>query len=337
MFRSARIKLTAWYLLIIMVISGAFSIAVYNALTSELDRIERTQQFRIEHENREFGLNRPIPPYIDPIIINEAKNRVALFLGLLDLVILGVSALAGYWLAGKTLKPIQVMVKDQNRFIADASHELRTPLTALKAEIEVSLRDKKLTLWEAQHILSSNLEEVNKLQNLADSLIKLTQYNGKKQTVNEIVNLPEIMCEATNRVTKLAKLKKITITQKVAAITLVGDAQSLTELIVILLDNAIKYSPNGTTVKLRATATDKNVTIAVVDQGIGIETKNIPHLFDRFYRVDKSRTKDAVDGYGLGLSIAKQIAEDHAGSIQVASKPNNGSTFTIEIPIKLSA
>lgn len=335
MFHSARIKLTAWYLLIIMLISVFFSVAIYRVLTSELDRVERMQRLRIERNLPERPLIIQPPFRLDPDLIAETKNRLQLILAIINFAILGSSAIAGYFLAGRTLKPIKEMVDDQSRFITDASHELRTPLTSLKSEIEVNLRNKKLKLNEAKKLLESNLEEVNNLQVLSDGLIKLTQYQKEDNgLVVTKVSLASIIDEAIRKVANLAKNKNITIVNKTKDFALEGNRQTLVELFVIFLDNAIKYSPPHSKVKLTSEKTDGNVLINIADQGIGIDKKDISHLFDRFYRADKSRAKFGVAGYGLGLSIAKQIIDRHHGLIKVQSKPNKGSIFTVQLPVK---
>lgn len=344
MFHSARIKLTAWYLLIIMLISVSFSVAMYRVLTSELDRVERMQRLRIERRLPEQPWIVPPPDTenelspsfrLDPDLIVETKNRLQLILAIINFAILGSSAIAGYFLAGRTLKPISEMVDDQNRFITDASHELRTPLTSLKSEIEVNLRNKKLKLNEAKKLLASNLEEVNNLQVLSDGLIKLTQYQkGDNGLVVTKVSLASIIDEAIRKVANLAKNKNVTIVNKISDYPIEGNKQTLVELFVIFLDNAIKYSPPRSKVKLTSEKTDGNVLINIADQGIGIDEKDIPHLFDRFYQADKSRAKFGVAGYGLGLSIAKQIIDRHNGSIKVQSKSNKGSIFTVQLPVK---
>ncbi len=346
MFASARLKLTAWYLLIIMVISIAFSVGMYRVLTGELDRVERMQRYRQQRNFQEGVEIFPRRPILDPELVTETKNRIRAILILVNLGILAASSTAAYFLAGKTLKPIKEMVDEQNRFITDSSHELRTPLTSLKSEIEVGLRDKKLTLTEARKLLESNLEEVNNLQYLSDNLIKMTQY----QTINDRVyfgqiSTGDIISEALKKVSKLSKQKKIDIKNRVNNFSLNGDRNSLVELFVILLDNAIKYSDKNKTVILSVVKdiyssplaqNDKYIVIEVKDQGAGISKDEIPHLFDRFYRGDKSRAKSDTPGYGLGLSIAKQIVEKHRGKISVESIEGKGSTFTIQIPLKQS-
>ncbi len=344
MFTKARFKLTAWYLLIIMFVSVSFSIAMYEVLTSELDRVERIQRFRQERQLSSPELNnipsefrQRIPrAFIDPQLVEETKDRLKIILLLVNLGILGASSLAGYFLAGRTLKPIKEMVDEQNRFITDASHELRTPITSLKTEIEVNLRDKNLSK-DAKKLLESNLEEVNSLQSLSDNLIRLTQYQKTNNNIHfEDLSLSEIIDDACKKVINLAKHKNMTIKNHVKDYSLEGDRQSLTELIVIFLDNAIKYSHKNTVITLTSEKTDHSLAIDIKDEGVGIAEQDLPHLFDRFYRADKSRTKTNVQGYGLGLSIAKQIVDKHNGLISVESELGKGATFTIQLPMKHS-
>lgn len=353
MFQSARIKLTAWYLAIIMSVSLLFSVAIYAGITRELKGIERFQQLRLEQGRkgldsafrqfiRDQKMRRISPPNTprilappNPEMIQQARMRLAGLLGLVNLVILFTSGIAGYFLAGKTLRPIKEMVDEQNRFVSDASHELRTPITSLRSEIEVNLRDRKLTLNEAKKLLKSNLEEVRTLQALSDGLIKLSRdpkSNGELSFKE--VSLTEIVDGAVKKVAGLAKEKRITIQNEIKNFIFDGDQKALTELFVIFLDNAIKYSPESTTAILASRRTDGYVHIDIVDQGIGIDEKDIPRLFDRFYRVDPSRTKTDVTGYGLGLSIAKQIVDKHQGWIKVTSELNKGTTISVQLPVK---
>lgn len=311
-----------------MLVSIFFSVAIYQILTFELNRFEMMQRARIER----IFFERPRP--FDREVIAETKNRIKLFLGAINLLILGGSTAAGYFLAGRTLKPISDMVDEQNRFITDASHELRTPITSLKTEIEVGLRDEKINLTEAKKLLQSNLEEANNLHKLSDELIKLTQYQKAGNGMDfSSVSIREIVDEAIKKTEKLAKNKEIKIIKKVADENITGNWQGLVELLVILIDNAIKYSKNGNKVTILAEKTDHHINLSIVDNGIGISDEDLPHIFDRFYRSSKSRTKNETDGYGLGLSIAKQITEKHHGTIEVESKINKGTTLAIKLPI----
>lgn len=312
MFKLARIKLTAWYLLIIISVSIFFSLGIYQIMTAELDRMERMRRPRFEE-------NLPLPP------IEDIKQRIKLALMIINLIILGGSAALAWFLSGKTIGPIKVMVDEQNRFISDASHELKTPLTALKAEIEVNLRNKKLTLPQAKILLKSNLEETNKLQNLSENLLKLSQNPNLKK---EIVDLKPISQEAVRKIKSLAEAKQIKIINQVNG-TINGNKTALTELLVIFLDNSIKYSQSQTKIWLQSMVQGKNLIISIKDQGLGINQKDLPYLFTRFFRADQSRSKNSAGGYGLGLAIAKKIIAQHNGIIKVNSRLNQGTTFKL--------
>lgn len=340
MFNRARIKLTLWYLLIIMLISLSFSFVIYRFLTSEIDRALRMEKMRqqgyIPAKKFLIQFDEPTSPKEvviappNPEVLEEAKDRILMMLIIINVGILGLSGVAGYLLAGLTLKPIKKMVDEQNRFITDASHELRTPLTSLKSEIEVNLRDKKLTLTEAKKLLESNLEEVNNLQYLSDNLMKLAKTHTPNDAKMESVSILKISNGAIKKVEKMAKKKNISIENKIEDINITADRQALTELFVIFLDNAIKYSQNDTRVEMSSVKQADSVSIEIKDQGVGIEKNDLPFLFDRFYRADKARSKD---GFGLGLSIAKEIVDKHNGAIEVKSKLNSGTTFNIKLPL----
>lgn len=309
-----------------MLISIAFSVAIYKVLVAEFDRVERIQRLRRELQIP-FESRRPV---IDPEVLQEAENRLRSVLVLINLAIFGGAGIAGYFLAGRTLKPIKEMVDEQSRFITDASHELRTPLTSLKSEIEVNLRDEDFNLENAKKLLQSNLEEVNNLQYLSDNLIRLTQYQ-KGEIRLEKISLQEVSEEAKRKLAHLAKRKNIAVKNQIKDSEILGDRMSLTELFVIFLDNAIKYSPKGKTVTLSSEKIEGSIEIEIKDQGVGIDEEDIPNLFNRFFRADKSRHKLEPGGYGLGLSIAKQIIDKHQGSIEVDSKLGKGTVFTIKL------
>jgi len=341
MFQNARLKLTFWYLLIIMLVSGFFSLIVYRGFTKELGRGFHMQAIRgtperrlVVQERNGFFRILPFVIYPDEIppedvaeIINLAKRRFATQLAIINGAILFLAGTAGYFLAGKTLHPIELMVSEQKRFVADASHELRTPLTSIKTEVEVALRDKKLSLKDAKNLLKSSLAEVDKMKYFSDDLLSLSRYEANGRDLQmEKVDIPQ------------AKLKKIKINAELAEVIVIGNPQSLVELFSILINNAIKYSPRQTEIEVRVLrqksrqGIGKKALIEVVDHGTGISQKDIPHVFDRFYRADSSRSKAKVDGYGLGLSIAKSIVDVHKGEIKLKSEVGKGSTFKVILP-----
>ena len=320
MFQSARLKLTTWYLFTAALISVFFSLIIFVGINREFRRIGHFQKLRLE--------DRRSP---DPEIIVQARTRLIMILVMVNLGILSVAGIAGYFLAGRTLKPIEEMIDEQNRFIADSSHELRTPLTSLKSEMEVNLRDKDLTMVNAKKLITSNLEEVNKLQLLSDNLIKLAQYQSDNRFAFENISLKSTVDNACKKVSSAAKLKGIKITNQISDCLIEAERNSLEELFVILLDNAIKYNVVGGKIVLASEEKDGRVEITVQDSGVGISPVDMPHIFDRFYRGDKSRTKSDVSGYGLGLSIAKQIIDRHHGTITVISHLNKGTTFKLSL------
>ncbi len=296
MFHKARTKLTLYYLAVIMIVSLFFSGIIYRSLTFELNRIENLQRIR-----------RPNPVFIiDPEIVRETKSRIFFSLVSINVAIFGISGVLGYFLAGKTLGPISKMVEEQKEFIGNASHELRTPLSSLKTQIEVSLRDKSLKISDAKEILKSALEDVNKMTKLANYLLELNKYQNNKNISNfKKVDLAEIVKNV------VGKNKKVKLSLEKAVIK--ADRDSVSEMVSILIDNALKYSNN----KLVEIKVKKKGILIVEDKGIGISSEDLPHIFDRFYRSDKARSKD---GYGLGLSIAKQIANNHKAKITVDSE-----------------
>lgn len=336
MFRHTRLKLTAWYLLIIMIVSLIFSTVIYIDVNRELTRFERFQTLRQDRMQSDFGtvIGDPISAAVDSELISEARGRLITSLVLLNVCILAGSSVAGYFLAGRTLTPIKTMLDDQARFIGDASHELKTPLTSLRSEIEVYLRSRKQTKKEADAILTSNLEEVIRLTQLTDSFMQLASYE-KRNAQNipmSTINLRDFMENTIKKVQPFAQKKKISIKSSVDAIAFMADESSLSQLFVILLDNAIKYSKNGKKIKITSELGEQLI-VHVRDEGIGMDSASQKHIFDRFYRADKSRTSNSASGYGLGLSIAKAIAELHGGNITVKSVIGKGSQFSVILPV----
>ncbi len=335
MFRSARFKLTTWYLLIIMFISLIFSFMIYHSIAFELGRRFNRIEYRLRAEGMRLPPPMPMRPHFFAEDLEFAKKRVLIILFYINGVILILSGAAGYFLAGKTLKPIEEAMEEQKRFVSDASHELRTPLAALKTSIEVALREKKMTMKEAVKVLKSSLEDIDNLQKLTDDLLSLAQ-NEKNESLTTFseVDIAEAINHAYKSVQPLAKRKGVTIAIEAKKHFVEGDSKSLEKLMTIFLDNAVKYTPRKGRVAVITREDHKNVVVEIKDTGIGIDKKDIPHIFDRFYRVEQSRSKTKVPGFGLGLSIAKKIVDLHNGSINVTSALGKGTSFIIKLPFK---
>jgi signal transduction histidine kinase len=329
MFRSAALKLTLWYLAIIMAISVVFSLSLYRVSSDDLYR----------NVNRQIGyFNNLLGPsegenykVLRSRQLDQDLSHLKANLIVFNLLVLLSGGAASYWLARRTLEPIEEAMESQSRFASDASHELRTPLTAIMTENEVALRSKNLTKTEATGLLKSNLEEVAKLKALSEGLLRLANGNGHIADPQP-VSLKDITAQAAGRYAKAAAAKKIRIDNKVSDLQAKGDKDSLAELVSIFIDNAIKYTPAGGAVKLSSLRQNKCVKLKISDNGQGIKHSELPQIFDRFYRADSSRTKDDAGGYGLGLAIAKKITDAHHGHIEVASTPGKGTAFTVVLP-----
>ncbi|MBU1017333.1 HAMP domain-containing histidine kinase [Patescibacteria group bacterium] len=327
MFQTTRLKLTAWYLIIIMFVSAFFSLAIFGNVSRQIENLIRL------HNNRIRSLPRPPSNFGFGVEeLQEQRRQLANTLLLINLGILTVSGGAGYFLAGRTLRPIKLMIDEQNQFISDASHELRTPIATLRAEMEGKLLEKRISEKQARKLISSNLEELGALQNLSNSLLKIARVHTINNGKNiENISLREIIKSVCNKMSPLAKKKNIEIVTKVSSAFVKGGRDELTEVFVILLDNAIKYSYENSKITIVSENSDHKVKIALSDQGAGISKEDLPHIFERFFRADKSRS--LVEGYGLGLSIAKKIVLDYKGSINVTSEIGKGSTFEVSLPL----
>ncbi|TAK89226.1 HAMP domain-containing histidine kinase [Patescibacteria group bacterium] len=333
MFRSAIVKLTAAYLGILMIISLGFSAAVYQVSYNALDESLRLQIEAIQHQPR----FRYLPPTADFLQIHDeqleqGRDRIAFKLLLVNLIVLVVGGVGSYWLAGRTLRPIEDALESQTRFAADASHELRTPLTAMRTEIEVALRDKSLRVADAKNLLESNLEEIDKLRSLANSLLTLSRYQAGGRVVFTQTDTKTVLDIAVKRVEAITKETGAVIKVVGDKVSLRGEQESLVALVVILLENAMKYRQAKPKIEVAVRRVGRRAEIEVKDNGIGIKEQDLPKIFDRFYRADASRSK-SVEGYGLGLSIAKQIAAMHHGTITASSKTGKGTTMVVALPL----
>jgi signal transduction histidine kinase len=223
--------------------------------------------------------------------------------------------------------------KQQQRFVADASHELRTPLAVLRGETEVALAQQR-SIDEYKASLNLIKDEAEQLSRIVEDLFILARQPFDAPAImRERVSLDKVVGECARAAQVLAARKELKLTVNAnKPLSLIGDDELLQRMILNLLDNAVKYTPAGGEVSLDLAGHNGDARITVRDTGIGIPEKDQPYIFDRFYRVDKARSR-AMGGAGLGLSIAHWIAEAHGGTISVESQPGRGSAFTVELPI----
>jgi signal transduction histidine kinase len=329
MFESATLKMTAWYLLILMTISLLFSVIIYQISTHELDGRLSIFQARVERRMPQRMIDEQIGAFRKD---QAAESKAALFVALLytNLVILGLGGIASYLMARHTLQPIEESHEAEARFTSNASHELRTPLAVMKSELEVALRDKTISKSELREVLESNLEEVDRLSALSNTLLKLSRNQLTSADFSK-VNLATII----KKVIKLHSNGTHSFSTSIPKqlVVLQGHASSLTELFMILIDNACRYSPAGSTISIIAKQKSQSITLMITNTGKGVSPEDLPHVFERFYRGDKSHTSaSGQQGYGLGLSLAKQIVTLHKGEISLTSTPNKQTVATITLP-----
>ena len=241
------------------------------------------------------------------------------------LFMLAVAWICGNFLADRTIAPLIKMLENQKRFVADASHELRTPLAVLLSSIELlELKMSKETL------LSGMKEEVLNMSALIGNLLELARADNRQLVVKkEKSELKPIIDKLLQKLSKHCNRQFLNTCAE--GMFANADKELLKRLLLILLDNAVKYSSENSKIEVNVKVDDKYCLIEIRDEGMGIAEKDIDHIFERFYRVDKTRSRQQA-GTGLGLSIAKEIAELHNGTIWVKSKLGKGSVFVVKLP-----
>jgi heavy metal sensor kinase len=228
-------------------------------------------------------------------------------------------------------------VGNMKQFTASISHELRTPLTALQIETEMALMRPELP-EEYRRVLASQLEEFQKLNRLINRLLELARAEaGEIQLATREFDLSTVLHSLVEQIEPIAASKDVSLQLRCSdRIRLAGDQHWLERAILNLVDNAIKFTPGGGRVRIEAAARNGSAVIEIFDTGIGIPQESLGHIFERFYQVDASRSKQ-MQGVGLGLAIAKWIVEAHRGTIEVMSETGAGSCFTILLPLPVAS
>lgn len=339
MFHSTRLKLTISYVLIIMFLTISFSAVVYYNVNNFAQRAIELHERRVESRLNEF----PRPPRLpmrfqEPFAqeaVSQVRHNTIILLLLVNISALLASSVFGYWFTGRALKPVEVMVNKQKKFVADAAHELKTPLAAMKTQFEVNLRNKNFNLEQAKKILASSVEEVDSLTLLVNSLLKKSNYSDKNAIVQKETFAIKPLAEKiiSEKFKDRIQGKKINLETEIEDVKIRAHKSAVTELLTILIDNAIKFNSVNGSLILNIAKKDNKLKIKVKDSGQGISKKDLPYIFDRFYKADSSRTKDPHDGFGLGLSIAKEIVELHQGNMEVSSRVGKETVFTATLSV----
>jgi signal transduction histidine kinase len=327
MFYRARFKLTLLYSIIFLLLFWSLSSGIYLWMNRYFGFDGKYKYMHINYERsvvQDSGRS-SYPP--SDIVMDELRDVLIL----LDVSLLFIVPLITWFLTGKTLAPVQKSYEREKQFLTDVSHDLRTPLTILNGDIEVTLqKDRKKE--EYIKTLQSNKEEVNDLIGLVENMLFLSREETQYKTLqNEQVDLTDILTERIVIFQKSAKQKKIVLQFNFPqqSVVISGNAQLLKRLFTNLLDNAMKYTAAKGEISVTLNGKNDAAIIKISDSGIGISPEYQEKIFERFFRVDTSRSQK---GYGLGLSIAKQIIEFHQGAIHLKSKVGKGTTVTLSFP-----
>lgn len=259
-------------------------------------------------------------------------NRLALVFGFGGLAAVVLSGFGGLWLAGRALVPIRQALETQRRFVSDASHELRTPIAVVQANNELVLRHPDSTVDANLDQLEAIAGETEHMTRLVEDLLTLARADEGRITVaREKLDFAGVVEEVTRDMGALAEMREVGLSESCERSEVHGDVQRLRQLVVILVDNALKYTATGGNVNVSCKRSGRRVELRVADTGPGIAAEHQKRIFDRFYRVDEAR-KRAAGGSGLGLAIAKWIVEAHHGRISVESTVGKGTTFIVRLP-----
>lgn len=275
------------------------------------------------------------------VAVSIVDSEIASLRDLLIIIVSGliigmiIIIIAGYYLARRSMIPIQASWEKQQEFVADASHELRTPLAVVKSNAELILRHPTHTVEEESIRVTNIIREVRRMTKLVSNLLTLARSDANQLELKlGLVSVNEVIETVAEQFIPLADMEGLTLQVKLGEpLELMADKERLHQLLVILLDNAIKYTPPPGQLLMTGAKQGSNMVITIEDSGQGIPVEDLPRIFDRFYRSDKARSREK-GGTGLGLSIAKWIVEQHGGKIGVENKTEGGAKFSIILPVK---
>lgn len=258
------------------------------------------------------------------------------FLFLLCAVCIMLAAGGGYYMAAKNIKPLEILFAREHEFAADASHELRTPLTVLSLGVESLQNDDESKLSGfAQEVLRDMQHETKYMSRLIEALLTLARGDEENTPLARAkVDLTKVAVKVCNKMRPLAAKKGLGLEYAAGdapQVFILGDKNKMEQLLIIFIDNAIKYSESGT-ITVTVDADSMHAVIKVMDEGIGISESDAQKIFERFYRVDKARSR-AAGGFGLGLNIARIIVVRHGGMVSVKPRSPHGSIFTVRLPL----
>lgn len=307
-FLWARLKLTGIYVLILAIVLIGFSAFLYQSLGRNLiDANEENFADQTYHEH----------------FVNETLETVRDEILAIDLFILLLASGVSYVLAGYTLRPIQTALEAQRKFSENASHELRTPLAVVKNDMEVLLRDSHPTKETIEKTLVSSIEEIDHMTTLTEDLLAIARSENQRTDFVR-VDLGRVANDLVEKMKPMAERKGIILAcASQGAAYVKGHEASLERVLMNLIQNSIEHTSKGGRITVVCKRENTKQIITVTDTGKGIDEKNMPHIFERFYKGEHGT------GSGLGLAIVKEIVEKHSGVVEITSVKNQGTTATI--------
>ena len=268
--------------------------------------------------------------YVDSAMLSLVRS-----LGLAELAaflaLSGLAIVLSRWVLG----PVERAWEQQRRFVADASHELKTPLSVIRANDSLIMANPEASVASQMQWIESTETEAAIMQDLVNDMLFLAQSeNAELETVRTEVDFSDLVQSSVLQFESVAFERGVMMDSDIApGVTVIGESKSLARLVGTLVDNASKYANEGGQVDVQLKTQGSTCCLRVRNTGTPISAEDLPHLFDRFYRSDKARTRGDTGGFGLGLAIAKSIAEDHKGTISVTSKDPEGTTFAVTLPL----
>jgi len=331
MFKSAILKFTLWYVALIMLLSLAFSLVLYHFSIGELQEGLHKQYSELTKDDHDQD------DYIKATNLeyNQRADHLRLVFIDFNLVVLLSATGVSYFLAKRTLNPIIKSHQAQVRFTAQASHELRTPLTAMRADTESVLLSNSTDTVLLRKTLKANLVDLDRLDKLSSHLLEVAKYRSLSPIKKETFDLNEIVSQVIHQAQRLKQNKDRRIIFKGPKIDIVGDPISIELVVSTVLDNALKYSNPLSEIKINLSLDSNNkAVLVIINDGPGIDPKELSFIFEPFYRSSliAAKSNNSNKGYGLGLTLAKEIVEHHRGKIFITSQINGLTIVTITLP-----
>ena len=264
-------------------------------------------------------------------VVRETVNRLIFVLVPIGLVALALATVGGLFMSGRAMRPVQSAFEKQRKFIGDASHELKTPLTLIRADAEVVTRDPANP--RAQKLINHLLDETDRMNTLLSDLLILARLDaGELALARQPFNLGEVLTEIADRFSALATAEGVHLEVEIyGKLPASGDRERTSQVLVALLDNALRYTPSGGRITIEGKLSDEWVEALVSDTGPGIAPEHLPRIFDRFYRAEEARTREE-GGTGLGLAIARDLARAQGGDLTARNAQEGGAVFRLKLP-----